>query len=150
MDRFWTKVPNFLRRSGLPETGSLSITHAGFWDHRGGTEFTARTSFADVRRLLEARGEEGIRAAFSSGKGGEARPHQVGCGRLELAFANGLRPILAELDIRTGRLEVALENEAEFQARATVRQSIAADLAWIECAHLVEVRARPVWDFIGF
>lgn len=46
----------------------VTIGRAGFWDHRGGNEFTTRITFRRLRALLEAGDEAGVRVAFGSEK----------------------------------------------------------------------------------
>src|SRR4028119_2105350 len=44
----------------------LTVARAGFWDHRGGKEFTNRATFSEVRALLEAEDAAGIQSLFST------------------------------------------------------------------------------------
>jgi hypothetical protein len=43
----------------------LTVARAGFWDHRGGKEFSTSATFSKVRTLLEANDEKGIKKLFS-------------------------------------------------------------------------------------
>jgi hypothetical protein len=88
----------------------ITVGRAGFWDHRGATPFTTRITFRELRRLLEANDEAGVRAAFAhAGKSAAyGRPCQIGGGRLELKFAGGNRPQRADLDLQTGTITVTL------------------------------------------
>jgi hypothetical protein len=77
---------------------NITVARAGFWDHRGGTPFETRATFAAVRRLLEANDGAGMRALFAPSSGVDTasmRPHQLGGGRLELSFGKGWRPVEA-------------------------------------------------------
>jgi len=125
----------------------ITVGRAGFWDHRDATPFTARITYRELRRLLEANDEAGIRASFGKEPVGITyqRPCQVGGGRLELKFARGVVPQLAELDIHTGTLGVTLSNGA----RVTIRQAMDAELAWIETTAAYTVKTIPTWDFVG-
>src|SRR5919199_472355 len=66
---------------------NITIGRAGFWDHRGGNEFSTKTTFQDVKRLLQAGDEAGIKKAFDIPKNkdvGFGHPQQLGGGRLEI------------------------------------------------------------------
>ncbi len=122
----------------------VTVGRAGFWDHRGGTRFSGNITFRRLRALLEAGDEAGIRAAFSKGRG-NLRPRQIGCGRLEIEFVGGARPVRGELETSAGRLVVHLDNGRT----AVLRMAMDEELAWIDCDCIAAVRARPAWDFIG-
>lgn len=49
----------------------LTISRTGFWDHRGGVEFTTKTTFADLKAKLKAGDEAGINAAFAVPRSGQ-------------------------------------------------------------------------------
>lgn len=138
------------------DTLNITVGRAGFWDHRGGNAFANRTTYREVRRMLEANDEAGIRAAFAttpSEPGLPERPTQIGGGRLELRFPNGLRPSLAELQTSNATLHITLTGDAGASSRLTIHQAMDAELAWVELdpalAEQVEVTLRPAWDFIG-
>ncbi|MGF7218460.1 hypothetical protein GGR92_004637 [Spirosoma lacussanchae] len=50
---------------------TITVGRAGFWDHRGGNEFTAKTTYQDVKRLLRAGNYAGIKEAFAIPKTGD-------------------------------------------------------------------------------
>ncbi len=129
----------------------ITVGRAGFWDHRGGREFASRTSFSQLRGLLEADDEEGIGKAFSPtvNSGGPERPMQLGCGRLELTFSDDFRPVSAELDIRTATLVVILANGRGEASRVVIRQAMDDEIAWIDSECLHAVHAVPTWDFVA-
>ncbi len=133
------------------ETLRITVSRAGFWDRRGGTPFQTRTTYAEVRRMLEEADEGGIRAAFAPDAGPAHHPTQLGGGRLELAFA-GWRPQDATLD--TGRAELAIRfaDDAGRSAAVRVRQWIGServDVEWDAELGSPAIRQLPVWDFIG-
>jgi hypothetical protein len=126
---------------------SITVGRAGFWDHRDATPFANRITFAELRRLLEAGDEAGVRAAFASPVKDFAyrRPCQIGGGRLELIFARGTVPVRAALDIHTATLRVTLSNRAV----VTIRQAMDAELAWVETATPYRLKVVPTWDHVG-
>lgn len=138
------------------ETLNITVGRAGFWDHRGGNVFASKTTFKQLRKLLEAGDEAAIKEIFAPpGKteGQPDRPQQVGCGRLELSFANGLKPVTAVLDMETAALTVTLANAKGQKARVVVRQSMFDELAWVEVpANLrgkVAVKFVSTWEYVG-
>ncbi len=140
---------------------NITIGRAGFWDHRFGNAFATRTTFAEVRRLLEAGDEAGLRRAFGTDEDKRIagqRPHQVGGGRLELHLPDGLRPRRAELDTRDATLRVTLGAGGEGEsagggATLIIRQAIDEELAWIELPEALRGRVRmkliPSWDHVS-
>jgi alpha-L-fucosidase 2 len=137
-------------------TLNITVGRAGFWDHRGGNAFASRTTYAEVRRLLEANDEAGIRRAFAppnQREGYPKRPTQIGGGRLELRFASGFRPVRADLDTSNALLRVTLADAGGSTAVVIVRQAMDQELAWLtldQAAHgAVGVALIPAWDYIG-
>ncbi|MEN9938580.1 MAG: hypothetical protein RLZZ387_5159 [Chloroflexota bacterium] len=138
------------------DTLNITVGRAGFWDHRGGNLFASRTTYAEVRALLEAGDEAGLRRVFAlpdRRPGQPEHPTQVGGGRLELRFAQGFRPVRAVLDTACAALVVSLLAPDGREAVVTVRQAIDAELAWVvldDAAHgPVEVRLVPTWEHVG-
>lgn len=134
------------------ETLNLTIGRAGFWDRRGGNAFAARTTFAEVKGLLQAGDEAGLKRVFGLDEHeGVARPHQLGCGRLELSFPQGHRPVQASLHTGTGLVRVRLVDGAGRWSELTVRLAMDRELAWVELPEglPVAVRGRPSYEWIG-
>jgi alpha-L-fucosidase 2 len=138
------------------EALNITVARAGFWDHRGGNLFASRTTYAEVRALLEAGDEAGLRRVFALPQqppGHPSRPTQIGGGRLELRFAHGLRPVRAELDATSATLRVMLRNPGRREAALVIRQAVDTELAWVElddAAHgPVDVRLVPTWEYVG-
>lgn len=142
------------------DTLNITIARAGFWDHRGGREFTVKATFAEVRRLVELGDETGVKALFAppavnSGGNRPDRPQQYGGGRLVLRFPDGLVPKFARLNIGRGILEITLRNKAGDSASVRLNQAMqteaAGELAWIESdaeglLRRTEVILLPFWD----
>lgn len=137
---------------------SLNITvgRAGFWDHRGGNLFASRTTYAEVRALLEANDEPALRKVFArpdARPGYPAFPTQIGGGRLELHFAEQFRPVRGVLDTGRAALAVTLAAPDGRTADITIRQAVDQELAWVELdqvAHsLVTIKLIPTWEYVG-
>jgi alpha-L-fucosidase 2 len=134
----------------------ITVGRAGFWDHRGGSAFASKTTFKKLRALLEAGDEAAIMEIFAPREkksGWPDRPHQIGCGRLELAFPDGLRPHRAVLDMEHAVLTVTLQNAAGRSAQVVVRQAMDAELAWVELPpelrSQVAIKFVSTWDYVG-
>ena len=138
------------------ETLNVTVGRAGFWDHRGGNPFETRATFKEVRRLLEAGDEPGVRALFGApATPGQRPPHprQLGGGRLELAFRRGVRPQTGRLDLRKAALTVTLTDGRRVCGRITLRQAVHGEVAWIDldtaaARALTAIRLVPAWDHI--
>ena len=134
------------------ESLNLTMSRAGFWDHRGGTPFSTRTTYGTLRELLEAGDEGALRAIFSGSSGANLFPTQLGGGRLELHFV-AWRPHSARLDVHRGELTVifqALHHDQTAELR--VRQLIGeerVDLDWDAELGQAQVRQIPMYDFIA-
>ena len=115
----------------------LTVSRAGFWDHRGGQVMLPTTTLATVRDRLEADDEPGLRALYPDTppvEGISAFPQQFGGGRLELTFAEGLRPLRAELDLTHGVLVVQIGRDVHDDAphALIIRQDPSAECVWLK------------------
>lgn len=136
------------------DTLNITVGRAGFWDHRGGNAFASRTTFTEVRTLLEANDEAGIEQVFANTEQPDQAiyPKQIGGGRLELRFADGLRPLRGELETHAARLRVTLGNAHGTETTITIRQAMDQEIAWVEGENLgsmVQINVVPAWDYVG-
>ena len=113
----------------------LTVARTGFWDHRGGNAFTNHITYAELRSLLEAGREEEVVARFSSQTnvpGQPIEPRQLAGGRIELRFADGLRPLCAELCLPTGAVTITLHGSDGNRAELVLRQAVDSESFWME------------------
>ena len=117
----------------------LTIARSFFWDHRGANPVLEKTTYSEVRRLLEANDETGIKQLF---QGLPQHPQQLGGGRLTLRFAGGARPLKGKLDLKTGLLKVSLSDGNHCTLRLARGQE------WISFTSKAEytVELQAVWD----
>jgi hypothetical protein len=133
----------------------ITVGRAGFWDHRGGNLFASRTTYNEVRALLEAGDEPGLRRVFARPDrtpGTPEEPTQIGGGRIELRFSGGFRPARAALDLATATLRVTLVDGRGNSGVATIRQAMGQELAWVELDAALgqpEVTLVPTWRYVG-
>lgn len=133
---------------------SLTVGRAGFWDHRGGNDFTARTTYTQVRQLLEAGDESGLRVAFGiDSEGSSGRPHQVGGGTLHLSLPGSWRPLRAELDLGQAELAIVCSDDAGQTCTLVLRQAVDAELLRLACDPALGAapccRLAPSWEQTG-
>jgi hypothetical protein len=141
------------------ETLCLTVARAGFWDHRGGKEFTSDATFSKIRALLEAEDAAGITSFFSTPDTRSSdddnrhqtpdRPQQIGGGRIELRFPNGFKPKRAVLKRESGVLEVEMQNEKRESRLIRIETSMDDEVSSIEGASDATLRLRPSWEWVG-
>lgn len=136
---------------------NITVGRAGFWDHRFGNAFSSRTTFRQVRRLLEAGDEAGIRAAFAREQSMDhpnARPHQVGGGRLEVTLPEGWQ---LDSGVLSGDgaiiLWVLAADADEAPTTITIRQAPEQEVAWLALPESlrgkVSFKLVPSWAHVG-
>ena len=134
---------------------NITLGRAGFWDHRGGNEFASRTTFQQVKRLLYAGDEEGLRKAFANPEkdpNSPPRPQQIGGGRLELFFPEGYRleKGILMLDNGTAIIRVSDRDGNDYSIR--IRQSMFTETSWIELplslVDSLDINLVPSWQYV--
>ena len=133
----------------------ITVGRAGFWDHRGGNLFASRTTYAEVRALLEAGDEPALRRVFARpdhAPGTPDEPTQIGGGRIELRFPAGFHPVRATLDLATATLRVTLADGRGNSGVATIRQAMSEELAWVELDAALgtpTIALVPAWQHVS-
>jgi hypothetical protein len=136
---------------------NITIGRAGFWDHRGGNEFSTKTTFQDVKRLLQAGDEAGIKKAFDIPKNkdvGFGHPQQLGGGRLEITLPEGWSLTQAELNTKEGKIIVITANPQKVLQTLLIQQAKDTDYetAWITLPNAlnksVTCKLIPAWEAI--
>lgn len=132
----------------------ITVGRAGFWDHRGGNPFASKATFQEVRRLLEAKDEKGLRELFAvpkkEGAPNLGRPHQIGGGRLDLTFPKGWKLIKADLNLENAELKITLRNPSGKEEYAFIKQASADELAWVDLPQNCKVSSEiiPSWNYV--
>lgn len=108
----------------------ITVGRAGFWDHRGGNDFSSAITFPELRRMLEAGDEEGLRRAFGRHVAMQKsdRPQQFGAGRIELTLPAGCRLDGATLDLERAELALTVKTGSGGSVRLVLRQAV--DREW--------------------
>lgn len=140
---------------GQDNTLRITVGRAGFWDHRGGNPFTAKATFQDVRKLLEANDEKGLTALFAVPKKATPnleRPQQIGGGRLDLQLPVGWKLRQAELKCQTGEVTVTALSPNGKSETMTIRQATDREWAWVQLPKTLQGKVRPAlvpsWEYV--
>ncbi|MFP4290804.1 MAG: glycosyl hydrolase family 95 catalytic domain-containing protein [Cyclobacteriaceae bacterium] len=134
---------------------NITIGRAGFWDRRGGNDFSSSTTYTEVRELLEANDEPGILAAFAGPKkpeGTPERPFQIGGGRLEVSMPEGWALETGDLDLNNAQLNISVSDPAGNEHTIAIQQAVKQEFAWLELPQAlqgkVSLRLRPSWEWV--
>jgi len=134
---------------------NITLGRAGFWDHRGGNEFASRTTFQQVKRLLYAGDEEGLRKAFANPEkdpNSPPRPQQIGGGRLELFFPEGYRLEKGILMLDNGTAIIRVSDRDGNDHSIRIRQSMFTETSWIELpsslVDSLDINLVPSWQYV--
>jgi hypothetical protein len=135
---------------------NITVGRAGFWDHRGGNDFSARTTFRQVKTLLEAKDEAGLRKVFEvpqKSTGLPREPQQIGGGRLEVYLPEGWIIDRGELQLNNAILRILVKNPSGKEEAIVIRQAMLQELAWVELPASLQDKVRlelvPTWKFVG-
>lgn len=132
----------------------ITVGRNGFWDRRGGNPVIAHTSFQDVKRLLYANDEKGLRKAFGLDEGIgalAARPHQIGGADVRLPLPAGWKLEKGTLDLSTATAEVHLKGPGLAAATIRIWQSVQEEVAvveWPDALPFPDTELIPSWDYI--
>jgi hypothetical protein len=135
---------------------NVTIGRAGFWDRRGGNDIFKNTTYEQVRDLLYAGDEDGLRTVFGMDvepePGKPGRPHQIGGGRLEIVLPEGWVLMQGVLDLNYGIFEVTAKNDKGELEIIRIRQSVYDEVAAIAMSDklidAVEMRLIPSWEHV--
>ncbi len=130
---------------------NVTVSRAGFWDHRGGRPFGATTNFKTVKRLLENERQDSLKLIFKNEQreGYPNRPYQLGGGRLELYFPDGFVLQTGTLNLNTGKLRVTIMLPDRTLRTIDIGQAVPEEVAWIrmEAALLDNVNVKLVTSY---
>lgn len=151
LPRCHTGIPLGNGRLGLLIWGDdqlyLTISRAGFWDRRGGRQFSTGTTYREVKRLVEARDEPGLDLRFAKSK--TLKTYQIGGGRLEISIP-GFRPVSARLILEKGEVEIDWESSEGRTLHHRAGISMEDEIAWIEGPNdQCRLQLIPAWDYLS-
>jgi len=134
---------------------NITIGRAGFWDHRGGNDFSSRTTFQDVKEMLYSGDGAALKDAFAYPEREENypnRPQQVGGGRLELLFPESYNLESGILHLNNGIALIKIKDSKGILHEIKIRQSVFSELSWIELPDALsdtyELNLVASWDYV--
>ncbi len=141
---------------GVDNQLNITIGRAGFWDRRGGNKALSKITYNQLKQMLLAGNEDGIKSAFGipevAEPGQPTRPHQIGGGRLEIEMPEGWELKKGVLDLHKGIFEVTVRNEQDELKLISIRQSVFEELAVVslpeELEGQVQLRLVPSWEHV--
>jgi hypothetical protein len=132
---------------------NITIGRAGFWDHRGGNEFSARTTYKEVKKLVEANDETSLRNVFklpNKKDGQPQQPQQIGGCVIKIVFPEEYKLITGKLSLYNADIKIILHDHAGKEKTITIGQDPMTELAWVDLpAELVaktKITLRAAWD----
>ena len=120
---------------GGGHTLHLTISRSGFWDHRGGNEFSAKTTYADLKNKLQAGDKAGITAAFAvprSAAQSLGHPQQLGGGRLDVTLPDGWLIQYGNLFTDRGLLQIVVRDPQQVSHVLNIRQAASLEVTELE------------------
>ncbi len=120
---------------GGGRTLHLTISRLGFWDHRGGNEFSAKTTYADLKTKLQAGDKAGITAAFAVPKSGAqslGHPQQLGGGRLDVTLPDGWLIQYGNLFTDRGLLQIVVRDPQQVSHVLNIKQAASLEVTELE------------------
>jgi len=111
---------------------NVTVGRAGFWDRRGGNNFSARTDYQKVKSLLQSGDEAGLNKAFDRSNQSSMRPHQMGAGRVELYLPQGWALQKGLLHLDKGMMEITAYHPEKGTATLTIDQAVYQELSVID------------------
>jgi hypothetical protein len=136
------------------DTLNITVGHAGFWDHRGGNDFASRTTYKEVKSLVDVKDEAKIRSLFSiEPKPNEpARPWHLSAGVCQVILPAGYRLQKGVLNIKNGVISITVNRSKGNPVNLTIEQSTDKNVAWVKLpAELKKARVqlKPFYDYIS-
>ncbi len=133
----------------------ITVARAGFWDHRGGNDFSTRITYAELKVLLEAGNASGIEQAFALPPSEVVspqlgHPQQLGGARLVITLPEGWTLSRGTLLLGSATLQIVAQRGSE-RATLSVRQSPTQELALVEMPADLSgamVRLVPAYEFL--
>ena len=138
------------------EGGVLKVTvgRADFWDHRGGMEWTAEQSYANIRECLEQGDHPRLRRLFegtAAAPGTPRSPSIIPLGHFELDWGPGAQLTEGTLTLRAGEVRVAVsgpDGASVVEFVMDMERPVAA-IRWPQGRGPARLRPVPAYETIG-
>jgi hypothetical protein len=135
------------------DTLNITVGHNGFWDHRGGNDFSTRITYPEFKSLVEKQDEATLMKAFNnvSTDGLPIRPQHLSAGIVKVAFPKNYKLVSGNVDLHKGIVFVKLLNPQKKLIELTIQESVNQPLAWInlpaELVGKVQVVLFPMYKY---
>ena len=106
------------------ETLNITINQNDLWDHRGGELIDERDNYERLIKIAEEShyGRE-LNESLHRTQTFVGRPRRMAVGRFEFRFADGVKPLSAELVYDTGRLNIKLSSGKQLSLVLVLKQN---------------------------
>ena len=107
------------------DTLNLTVNQNDLWDHRGGELIDERDTYSRLVEYAEAhRFDHSLNETLHRTQTFAGRPRRLPVGRFDFHFADGVRPVTAELTYATGMLRVTLSSGVSVSLVVALKQNI--------------------------
>ena len=107
------------------DTLNLTVNQNDLWDHRGGELIDERDTYSRLVEYAEAhRFDHSLNETLHRTQTFAGRPRRLPVGRFDFHFADGVRPVTAELTYATGMLRVTLSSGTSVSLVVALKQNI--------------------------
>ena len=128
------------------ETLNITINQNDLWDHRGGELIDERDNYERLIKIAEEShyGRE-LNESLHRTQTFVGRPRRMAVGRFEFRFADGVKPLSAELVYDTGRLNIKLSSGKQISLVLVLKQNT----LYLEdpADSIAGITLRPASDF---
>lgn len=141
---------------GGGNTLRITIGRSDLWDHRGGMEWSPEHNFKNIRALLEANDEAGIRTLFNTktekNPDQPNRPSIIPVGQIELRLPQGISLRAGRLFFASGRIDLTVAFEAGEEC-LSCELSMKDDLFLLQLPQKwgkrITIIDHPAWETVG-
>ncbi|MFZ5941183.1 MAG: glycosyl hydrolase family 95 catalytic domain-containing protein [Bacteroidota bacterium] len=131
----------------------LTVSRAGFWDHRGSVEFATETTYRLVKWYLQTKNEERLRQVFHMDENSSSpvHPHQIGGGRVNIEFPSEWELIRGDLNLSKGDITLLIRNDEGKERTIRIVQDPESELSFLVLPRILSnstgIALESAWEF---
>ncbi|HEY0056333.1 MAG TPA: hypothetical protein VGB63_13335 [Pedobacter sp.] len=116
------------------DTLHITVAHAGFWDRRGGNNFTERVNYEQFKKLVQKKDEASLKRLFSnaSDNGLSINPQQLSAGLVKIAFPKNYKLQSGDVNLQKGIISIRMLNPQKKVVTLLLQQSVQKSISWVE------------------
>ncbi len=132
----------------------LTVSRAGFWDHRGSIDFATGTTYREIKWYLQQNNRDRLERALNISGEGEVpvHPHQIGGGRIIMDIPSDWKIVRGELILTSGEILITLQNEDMKERQVKIIQDPFRELTYLKLPPELDGKAGfhlvPSFDLI--